>query len=320
MLNSEYCIGVDLGGTNVAVGLVRLDTKSIVRQFSVKTNAPRPCESICEDIIFVSNKLCDEEGISLTDVKWIGIATPGIVKNDVVLAAFNLGWKNVKFGKILAKMSGRPTYVANDANAAAYAESIWGCGEGTKSLVAITLGTGVGGGIVFRKKIWEGINGFAAEIGHMTLVHGGRRCGCGKRGCFEAYCSASALIKESRRIMELYPESLMWELCGGDVEAVNGKTPFLARDAGDAAAKIVVDQFVEYLALGIANIINLFQPAVLCIGGGLSREGENLFAPLRERVKHVSFGTDEKRTKVVAATFRNDAGIIGAALLGLQGG
>ena len=313
-----YRIGVDLGGTNIAVGLVRLDTKSIARQFSVKTNAPRSCESISEDIAEVSRKLCSQEGIKLSDVEWIGIATPGIVKDDVVLAAFNLGWTNAEFGRILSDITKRPTYVANDANAAAYAEAIWGSGQGSRSLIAFTLGTGVGGGIVIDGKIWEGMNGFAAEMGHTILVPGGRSCACGKRGCIEAYCSATALIRETKRMMKLYPESIMWRDVDGDVERVSGKTAFRAKDEGDRCAELVINEFIDSLAIGIENAINMFQPDVVCVGGGISREGENLMAPLRERVLHGTFGIEGMRTKLVAASFRNDAGIIGAALLGLQ--
>ncbi len=318
MSKPEYCIGVDLGGTNIAVGLVRLDTKAIARQFSVKTNAPRACESISKDILDVSEKLCRQEGISLADLKWIGVAAPGIVKDDLVIASFNLGWENAEFGKILSELSGRPTYVANDANAAAYAEALWGSGAGSRSLITFTLGTGVGGGIVFDGKIWEGVNGFAAEMGHSILVPGGRSCPCGKRGCLEAYCSATALIKETKRVMKLYPESKMWQLSEGTLDRVSGKTAFLATREGDRAAEIVINDFIDSLALGISNIINIFQPDVVCVGGGISREGDNLMLPLRERIEHATFGTDAHRTKVVAATFRNDAGIIGAALLGLQ--
>lgn len=318
MSKIRYCIGVDLGGTNIAVGLVRLDTKSIVRQFSFKTNAPRSCESISGDIADVSRKLCYKEGIRLSDVEWIGIATPGIVKDGIVVTAFNLYWTNAELKKILSDVTKRPTYVANDANAAAYAEAVCGSGRGAKSLVAFTLGTGVGGGIVIDGKIWEGINGFAAEMGHTVLVAGGRSCVCGKRGCLEAYCSATALVKETKRIMGLYPESLMWREVDGDLERVRGRTAFKAMEAGDKYAKLVIDGFIDSLAVAVENVINIFQPDVVCIGGGISREGETVLAPLRERVFHKTFGIDGVRTRLVAAEFRNDAGIIGAALLGLQ--
>ncbi len=314
----RYCIGVDLGGTNIAVGLVRLDTKSIVRQFSVKTNAPRSCESVSEDIANVARKLCQRERIRLSDVEWIGIATPGIVKDGVVTVAFNLSWTNVQLGKILSEVTKRPTYVANDANAAAYAEAMWGSGQGAKSLIAFTLGTGVGGGIVIDGKIWEGVNGFAAEMGHTILVPDGRSCVCGKRGCLEAYCSATAFVKETKRVMQLYPESLMWKEVEGDIDRVKGRTAYKAAENGDKFAALVISDFIESLSIAVENAINIFQPDVVCIGGGISREGETILAPLRERVFNRTFGAKGMRTKIVAAEFRNDAGIIGAALLGLQ--
>ena len=314
----KYCIGVDLGGTNIAVGLIEPDSRRIVDKHSVKTNAPRPCREISHDIHSVCLELCKRASISLSDVAWIGVATPGIVKNRVVVSAVNLGWTNEPFGDILAEITGRPTFVANDANAAAYAEAIWGSGAGASSVIAVTLGTGVGGGIILNGKIWEGINGFAAELGHMVVDVGGRFCGCGQRGCLEAYCSATALVSEAKRMMKLYPDSLMWRLSAEHQGRVNGIIPFQAQRQGDIAATQVVDDFIDYLAIGIANIINMFQPEVVCVGGGISGEGENLMRPLRDKLKYISFGTNDSRTKVVAAQFRNDAGIIGAGLLGFM--
>ncbi len=320
MSMKNYCIGVDLGGTNIAVGLVNLNTRKIVRQTSAKTNAPRSCEEISADIASLCRTLVNQEKITMSDVRWVGAVTPGIVKDGVVISAVNLGWKNANFRKILASATRRPTFIANDANGAAYAEALWGSGEGASSLVAITIGTGVGGGVVFDRNMWEGTNGFAAEMGHFVIERDGRECGCGKRGCLEAYCSATALIRETKRFMKLYPESEMWRICDGNIERVNGKTAFLAKANGDRAATLVIDDFISYLAIGVANVINILQPEVVCIGGGISREGEVLLAPLREKVYHESFGTDGLRTKLVAATFKNDAGILGAALLGMQEG
>lgn len=318
MNNSKYCIGVDLGGTNIAIGLVDLETKDIVKKQSIKTNAPRDPESIVSDIKEVCLTLCHAQGISLCDVMWIGIATPGIVKDGEVIVAFNLGWEKVLLGDIAREIVGIPSYIANDANAAAYAEAIWGAGKDKKSLIAFTIGTGVGGGIVVDGKIWEGINGFAAELGHMVLEPNGRFCACGKRGCIEAYCSATALINDTKRHLAMHPESMMWQDICGDVSRVNGKTVFDAMKRGDKTAKLVFDEFIGYLAHGVSNVINIFQPDVVCIGGGISREGEVLIAPLREQIIKKSFGFENSRTEIVAATFKNDAGIIGAALLGLQ--
>lgn len=320
MLQSKYCIGVDLGGTNIAAGLVDLSEKKIVAKKSVKTNAPRSCLSICEDINILCKELCESQGIRMKDVWWIGAVAPGIIKGNEVVFAANLGWKNVPFRKLLSTVTRRPAFIANDANAAAYAEALWGAGEGANSLVAITLGTGVGGGIVIDKAIWEGVNGFAGELGHIPIAIGGRSCACGFSGCLEAYCSATALVKETKRIMSLYPESLMWKLCKGEIERVNGKTAFLAAFKRDHAAKLVINAFTDYLAIGVSTVINMFQPDVVCIGGGISREGENLLTPLRRRVEHSTFGIEGARTKLVKAVFENDAGIFGAALLGLQGG
>ena len=314
----RYCIGVDLGGTNIAVGLIDLNAKEILVKKSIKTRAPRPCVEISKDIRDVCLDLCVTGGISVSNVEWIGIATPGIVKDGVVVNAVNLGWTDECFGRIVSDLTGRPTFVANDANAAAYAEAMWGCGVGENSLIAVTLGTGIGGGIILDGKIWEGFNGFAAELGHMVIDVGGRRCACGLRGCLEAYCSASALVSETKRMMKLYPDSLMWQLTGGDIDRADGRTAFTANAMGDFAARQIIDDFVNYLAIGIANIINVFQPSVVCIGGGISGQGEELMRPLRERLKYTSFGTKDMRTRVEAAVYRNDAGIIGAGLLGIM--
>ncbi len=314
----RYCIGVDLGGTNIATGLIDLDSKRILHKISIKTNAPRGAREIAADMKGIIVKLCERAKIKMYDLEWIGVATPGVVKNGIVISAPNLGWVNEPIADILAELTARPTFVANDANCAAYAEAMWGSGVGAPSLVAITLGTGVGGGIVMDGKAWEGINGFAAEIGHMVIEADGRECACGKRGCLEAFCSATALVKEAKRMMNLYPDSLMWELVGGNIQKMNAVYPFIAQRRGDMAATQVVNDFVNYLAIGIANIINVFQPAVVCIGGGISGEGNNLIIPLRQRLKYNSFGTKDERTRVEIAKYRNDAGIIGAGLLGLM--
>ena len=314
----RYCLGIDLGGTNIAVGLVELEGKTIVSKKSTKTLAPRSHESIAEDMVSLCNAVARDAGIPLSEIEWIGVGAPGVVKDDVIVVAPNLDWNNVNIAKILHEKTGIATYVANDANAAAYAEYVWGCGVGASSLVAFTLGTGVGGGIIIDGKIWEGINGFAAEIGHMIVEEGGRQCGCGKRGCIEAYCSASAIVREAKRAMKLYPDSKMWELVDGNIDRMNGYYPFVAKRDGDFAASEVVDSFINYLAIGISNIINILQPEVVCIGGGISGEGDNILVPLRNRIKYLSFGKDTSRTRIEIAKFRNDAGIIGAGLLGLM--
>lgn len=314
----DYCIGVDLGGTNIAAGIVDLKEKRIIRKARIKTRAPRSCEEISEDIIKLCKGIVSSEGLSISDMKWIGIATPGIVKDGRVIFANNLGWRNAEFAEIMHRLSGLPVIIANDANTAAYAEAIWGVGAESRTLVAVTLGTGVGGGIVIDGKIWEGMNGFAAELGHITLDSDGRNCSCGKRGCFEAYCSATALVAESRRVMNLYPGSIMWQMCSNDASRMNGYIPFKAYEQGDEAATEVIEEFINYLAIGVSNIINILQPDVVCIGGGISAQEDLLMVPLRKQIERISFGVKEGRTKVACAKFLNDAGIIGGALLGMQ--
>lgn len=314
----KYCIGVDLGGTNIAAGLVDLETKSIAFKKSIKTNAPRPCKEIAEDIAGLCNDVCAPMGIALSDVAWVGVGVPAIIKDGTVVIAVNLEWYDEPLADILSDLTGRPTFVTNDANAAAYAEAKWGCGAGESSVIAVTLGTGVGGGIILNGKIWEGFNGSAAELGHMVIDANGRWCGCGQRGCLEAYCSATALISEAKRMTKLYRDSYMHTLLAENGGKMNGIIPFTAARKGDVAATQVITDYIGYLAIGIANIINVFQPAVVCIGGGISGQGEELMQPLREKLKYISFGTKDMRTKVVVAQFQNDAGIIGAALLGLM--
>ncbi|MBE6635196.1 MAG: ROK family protein [Ruminococcaceae bacterium] len=313
----RYSIGIDLGGTNMKVGVVDLEEKKILISISEPTCAPRGAEEIAADIASMIRRLLADADMTLGDIAWIGAATPGIVKNGTVVSASNLGWDNVPFAMLLERMTGKRVYLANDANAAAYAEACWGVGAGEKNLIAITLGTGVGGGIVMNGAIFDGFNGFAAEIGHMIIDHGGRECSCGKRGCLEAYCSATALIKESRRMLALYPDSMMKALLDKHGE-MSGIIPFEAWSGGDYAATSVINDYIDYLAVGISNVINIFQPEVLCIGGGISAQGEALMKPLRDRAARLSFGFAQGKTRIEAAKFKNGAGIIGAALLGTE--
>ena len=312
----SYSIGVDIGGTNIAIGIVNTESAKILAKTAVKTNAPRPASEIAGQIAYECKKLCESSGIPYSDIEKIGVGTPGVVKNNTVSLALNLGWEMEPIGDMLTELTGLPTYVANDANVAAYAEAVKGIGEGAESLAALALGTGVGGGIVIDGRIWEGVNGFAAEMGHMIVEKDGRECVCGKRGCLEKYCSANALIGDTVEAMKADPDSLMWRVVNNDISAVDGKTAFDAAAMGDSSAKRVIDSFIDYLAIGASNVINLLQPEVLCIGGGVSWQGDNLLVPLKQRLEKLSFSMKDSKTRVEVATFRNDAGIIGAALLG----
>ena len=311
-------IGIDLGGTNIAVGIVGDDDRILIKD-SVPTALPRSAEAIADDIAALSRRLASQAGLEWGAIGWAGLGTPGTVNSDtgIIEYANNLQFKEVPMRRYLEERMGLRIYLENDANAAAYGEFVAGAAKGSRSAVVITLGTGVGSGIIIDGKILHGFNFAGGEAGHMVIVAGGRPCTCGRRGCWEAYASATGLITSTREAMLADKTSLMWSLTGGDVSAVNGKTAFDAMRGGDETGKKVVDQYIWYLGCGLINIVNLFQPEVLCIGGGICKEGDTLLRPLAEllRQEHYSHYT-VRQSRLCVATLGNDAGIIGAALLG----
>lgn len=312
-----YRIGIDLGGTNIVVGLVEQDFR-IVDKCSVKTQVPRSVESMTADMAQMARTLLERNRLLWQDVASVGVGVPGTAnpENGHMEDANNLGFDDVPFLPLLAKKIPVPVHFGNDANVAAWGEYLTG-GYQEDSFVMVTVGTGIGGGIILGGSLWPGINGAAAEFGHMTIDHDGVPCNCGRRGCFEAMASANALITQAREQMRKHPESLLWSLCGGNAAKVEAKTVFDGAAAGDETARELLDVYITYLAEGITNIINVFQPAVLCIGGGVSRAGEVLLRPLREEVARRVYSRNSKRnTRIELAKLDNDAGILGAALLG----
>ena len=267
----------------------------------------------------VCETLCREEGLSVDQIKSVGIATPGTADTDsgIVIYANNLPFRNFPIAeKLKALFPVEHVAIGFDANAAAFGEAVAGAGAGKKDFVMLTLGTGVGGGIIIDGKLYTGFNYAAGELGHMVIVHDGVQCTCGRKGCFEAYSSATGLIRMTKAKMNECKNSLMWELVGGDINKVNGRTAYDAKRKGDRAAEEVVDEYVSYLATGTANMINIFQPSVLAFGGGVANEKENLLAPLRKLVKAQTYTTGEGNdTEIKSAVLGNDAGIVGAAAL-----
>ncbi len=311
-----YRIGVDLGGTNIAVGVVDENYK-IVGRGKVKTNAPRPAEEIFDDIAKAIFLAVEDSGVSMDDISGVGVGTPGSVNKEEGMIEFsnNLDFNNVPAKKLLEDRVGKPCVFENDANAAALGEAYAGAGNGVKNFVAVTLGTGVGSGIIVGGKVLGGINDAAGEMGHTTIVVNGEPCNCGRKGCWERYASATALISQTKAKMLECPDSKMWEIAGGKIENVSGRTAFTAMADGDEAAKQVVDQYIEYVAIGVTNIVNIFQPDVICIGGGISNEGDRLMDPIREYVAKECYTKHaKKQAKICKAVLGNDAGIIGAAL------
>ncbi len=312
-----YHLGIDLGGTNIAVGVVDENFK-IVGRGKMKTNAPRPAEEICDDMATAVKMAVEDAGLTMDDIDTIGIGAPGSINphTGMIAVSNNLQFEKVPMGPMLKECLGRDVFIENDASAAAYGEFLAGAGRGTQDMVAITLGTGVGGGVIIGGKLFSGSNLAGGELGHTVIVQGGEQCTCGRKGCWEAYASATGLIKLTKASMEANPNSKMWELCDGDINNASGRTAYDGMRADDEAAKEVVKKYEEYVACGITNMVNIFQPEVLCIGGGISKEGDTLLAPIVEVVEAERFTKNvEKQTVVKIAELGNDAGIIGAAYI-----
>ena len=318
-----YRIGIDLGGTNIAVGIVN-EKFEIIAQGSTPTLTDRPGEAIVDDMAALCKQLCADNGIELSEIASLGIAAPGIVDDNTgcVIYANNLHFQNFPILPLLReRLAIKEMHIENDANAAAWGEAIAGAAKGSKSSVMITLGTGVGGGIVDSGKVFKGFNSAAGELGHIVIEVDGRPCSCGRKGCWEAYSSATGLINMTKEKLEgckvQNRETAMTALVAQKGK-VNGRTAFDGMRMGDAAATEVVNEYIKYLASGLASIINIFQPEVLSIGGGISNEGQYLLDLVTPAVRAQQYGTGlVPMTDIRIAQLRNDAGIIGAAVLGM---
>ena len=303
-----YRIGIDLGGTNIAVGVVD-DHHRIVAEASLPAGAHRPAEQVVADMCRAVELALDKAGLTPADCASIGVGTPGTCdpERGVVVRAYNLNWFDVPVCAMLTAHFGLPARLSNDANCAALAETVVGC----RNMMLITLGTGVGGGIIVDGRIVSGLGGAGGEPGHSLLVLDGEPCTCGRRGCWEVYASATALIRQGREAAAAHPTSLLNrypELTGRDV--------FDAADAGDEAAQAVLERYYVYVAAGITDLVNILSPEMVLIGGGISRQGERLLRPIRRYVAANCFGGAKRLQPVIqAAQLGNEAGIIGAAAL-----
>ena len=310
-------IGVDLGGTGIKAGVVS-ESGEILAKGSAPTGQGRPYQEVIADIASLCKRVAQEAGVPLSGVAAIGVGVPGICdpKTGVLPFCTNLGWHEVPFVDEMHKHIDLPVIVANDATVAGFAESIAGVSAGTASSVFITLGTGVGGGIVIDGKPFSGAHGVGSEIGHMILQMDGEMCTCGNRGCFERYASATAIIREARKAALAHPESLMLARCNGDVANMTAKIAIDCAKEGDKTAQEVFNWYVKGLAHGIVSIINMFDPEIIVLGGGVSLAGEFLLEAVREAVKPLIFYKTMPYARIELARLSADAGIIGAALLG----
>ena len=311
-----YYIGIDVGGTNIKAGLVN-EKGEILQRAQAPTGAQRSSEEIGAEIGRLAASVRDMAGLRDQDITSCGIGIPGACsdKEGKVLYTANINFKDFPLREAVQKEIPIPVHLGNDANCAALGE-YYMLEEKAEDVVFITLGTGVGGGLILNGRLYTGFNGIAGEVGHIMIQRDGELCGCGRRGCWEAYASVTALIRQTKAYAEAHPESNLRSACGPDFEELSGKTAFMLAKEGDADAKKVVETWISYVADGIVDMVNIFQPKLLLIGGAISREGDTLLVPLREKVEADMYKSGVNTPKIRAAKLGNDAGLIGAAFLG----
>lgn len=311
-----YYIGIDIGGMSIKAGLTDEKGNILVKD-SIVTKPDNPYTETVKEIAMLCEKLLAAGGIDKSHLKAVGMGIPGTInsKKGVITYSNNIKFENVPIVKEFRKYLDVPTFIGNDANCAALGEVVFGTGKGYKDAVFITLGTGVGSGIILDGKIFEGKDGAGAEGGHIGIREGGLRCTCGKKGCWEAYASATALVRQTKEVMDKHPESLMHKIAEEDGR-VSGRTAFKAARLGDKAGLFVVNRYVRYVSEGLISLVNIFRPEILLIGGGVSNEGDYFIKKLQARVTRYSYGGKRNPyVKVLKASLLNDAGILGAVAL-----
>lgn len=309
-------LGVDLGGTNIIVGLVNEDGK-IVESISTPTIPTRKIEVIFDDIINLCKELIKKHNLNKDNLKGIGFGVPGEVdvKNGIINYSNNIPINNFDAQSYVKNKLDFPVKFANDADCAGLGELIAGTGKGCSDIIVLTLGTGVGGGIVINKKVFTGFYAGGAELGHQVIVHNGEKCTCGNNGCLEAYASATALIRDGKaKALQNSNTALHKEVLNGDLENLNAKNIFDCAEKGDQLSKQLVEDYLDYLSSGIVSLINIFKPEMILLSGGISKQGKKITEPLTEKVSKRLFGSKIK-TKIDIASLGSDAGLIGASML-----
>ena len=310
----KYYVGIDLGGTFIKGGIVD-DLGNIIYSEKTPTESDGGSEKVAENIASLVKALLKKTGLTAGDVVGIGMGVPGMIDSKAgnVIYSNNLKWKDFRIGESVSAKTGLQVKIANDANVAALGEAKFGAAKGSENMVMLTLGTGVGGGIVAEGMLLEGNKSAGAELGHMVIVANGEQCTCGRKGCLEAYASATALIRDTKRAMEAHKDSKMWEI--GSLDEVTGKTAFDYRET-DPYAKAVVDAYIEHLAFGITNVANIFRPETVLLGGGVCAQGDNLVKPLQKLLDRDIFaGELGPQVSIRIAELGNSAGLLGAAAL-----
>jgi len=314
-----YYIGIDLGGTGMAAGLVNSEG-SIIYRNAAPTGPDMPHEDLLNQMAALCDDIVEKNAISYEDIEYVGAGIPGAVnpREGIIEFTSNLRFKNVDAAAFMKNKIPVPFYLDNDASCAALGEVLCGAAKGKSSAVMVTVGTGLGGGIIIDGKIYSGAFFGSGEVGHHVIVSGGKKCNCGRSGCWEKYASATAIIERAMELVSENKNSKIYELCGGDINRISAKTVFDAYDANDSCAMSIIEEYYTYFGEGLTNIINIIQPETIVIGGGVSARGEALLIPIREKVRQMMYGITELKTEIILAELGNDGGIIGAAMLAKQ--
>ena len=308
-------IGIDVGGTGIQIGVVD-ESYRILAEESIPTQTLIPFPEQIRAMADCICKVTEKAGLKTDEIESIGAGIPGIALDDgTVDKCTNMGWDHVPFRAEFRKYFKQPVYIDNDANVAALAESVAGISAGTSSSVFITIGTGIGSGIILNGKIWKGFHGIGAELGHVIMRLDGEPCSCGNRGCLERYCSATAIIRMGREAALKHSDSMLNRFCGNDPQKINAKMVIDAARQGDPAGQKVYGTFIEYLSQAIASVVNLLDPEIIVLGGGVSKAGSFLLDPVRERYKQYIVFNDLPIPDIKLAILGSEAGIIGAAML-----
>lgn len=309
----DYYVGIDLGGTNTKIGLLNIEG-DILKSSIIKTLSSEGVDKTMERIWSVIQELVKETDVNIENVKGIGMGIPGPVEDQSIVAFFaNFPWgTNVNVKEKLEKITGIETKLDNDANIIALGEAKYGAAKGSKSSVTVALGTGIGGGIYVNGMLISGFKGAGGEIGHMKIVKDGRVCGCGQKGCFEAYASATGLIREAVSRLTVNKQNLLYTMIEGNIAGLEAKDIFDAAKEGDAFSLDLVDYEAEFLAMGIANILNIINPEAIVLGGGVALAGDILLDPLRKKLEKYALPVTLEDLKIVQGILGNEAGIKGA--------
>lgn len=316
-ISSKYYLGLDVGGTNFVAGVVD-ENYHIIAKESISARIGNTVEELAYNMADVSRRAVRKAGLHLEDMSSWGICMPSNInpKTNLLVHANCFGWKNVPIYDYLRKHISLPIYIANDANGATYGEILAGSASQYSTALMLTLGTGVGGGIIIDKKIYAGFDNMGAELGHIKLVYDGVQCTCGQKGCLEAYCSATALIRRTKEVVKENPSTLIFEYCDYNEDDIDGEIICKAALAGDFTAQRLLDEYTSCLAAGISSLVAIFRPEVIMLGGGIAHAGDLILKPVNDKLKKCTHAGDEIGVPpVVCASLGNDAGIIGAAFL-----